>query len=121
MFESINFISVDITSSQVNNLDTSKPRCHKESIPLFSPLSVQSKSNATAILACTAASKAAISTKPAPRFKHFFHLLPKSDGKKPLHMTQVSNDDDSSKGTAVHTSKKNFCSHFQFPIYKIQF
>ena len=36
-------------------------------------------------------------------------------------MTQVSNDDDSSKGTAVHTSKKiNFCSHFQFPIYKIQ-
>ena len=49
-----------------------------------------------------------------------FHLLPKSDRKKPLHMTQVSNDDDSSKGTAVHTSKKNFCSHFQFPIYKIQ-
>ena len=49
-----------------------------------------------------------------------FHLLPKSDRKKPLHMTQVSNDDDSSKGTAVHTSKKNFCSHFQFPIYKIK-
>ena len=52
-----------------------------------------------------------------------FHLLPKSDRKKPLHMTQVSNDDDSSKGTAVHTQvkKMNFCSHFQFPIYKIQF
>ena len=49
-----------------------------------------------------------------------FQLLPKSDRKKPLHMTQVSNDDDSSKGTAVHTSKKNFCSHFPFPIYKIQ-
>ena len=51
-----------------------------------------------------------------------FQLLPKSDRKKPLHMTQVSNDDDSSKGTAVQTSKKNrlFCSHFQFPIYKRQ-
>ena len=37
-------------------------------------------------------------------------------------MTQASNDDDSSKGTAAHTNKKNnFCSHFQFPIYKIQF
>jgi len=79
---------------------------------------VQSKSNATAILACTAASKAAISTKPAPRFKHYFHLLPKSDRKKPLHMTQVSNDDDSSKGTAVHTSKKKLL--FTFSVSYLQ-
>jgi hypothetical protein len=53
-----------------------------------------------------------------------FHLLPKSDRKKPLHMTQVSNDDDSSKGTAVHTSKKNellftfSVSYFQNTIKK---
>ena len=74
IYQSITFISVDITSSQVNNLNISKPRCQ----------------NLTE--------------------------------KKPLHMTQASNDDDSSKGTAAHTNKKNnFCSHFQFPIYKIQF
>ena len=49
-----------------------------------------------------------------------FHLLPKSDRKKPLHMTQVSNDDDSSKGTAVHTRKKiDFFVHiFSFLFIK---
>ena len=47
-----------------------------------------------------------------------FQLLPKSDRKKPLHMTQVSNDDDSSKGTAVHTSKKKLL--FTFSVSYLQ-
>ena len=37
--------------------------------------------------------------------------MPKSDRKKPLHMTQVSNDDDSSKGTAA-TQKYHMTSVF---------
>ena len=49
--------------------------------------------------------------------------MPKSDRKKPLHMTQASNDDDSSKGTAAHTNKKTTFVHifsFLFTKYNLK-